>query len=1002
MAKRFQALLLTMAMLTMFISTAFADEVSRMLPNPDSAGTWHTVSGGGRLFHGVGQYDGPARSAAYGQYAVTEKSGTYEKWIDRVTISDTGRRLYDILVEGSDGDGDRDYLIDDQYYNLSGPTTDVTNVQIGSQFLMDDNGDRMSCILLDVIESTQAEVNSSKTSLNRLNYEINSIIAAAIAFDRDHPEVFWVNDAYNYYILCYGVQGSPNCTVYLMYGICSSEDGSISGRRSVFRSAAEVKAAISSMDANVESILAGVPSNASNYEKVAYFNQWLVQHNEYSTQPDLYDDNACPWDIREPSNALEGKRGLEGPVCESYARALKVLCDRVNIPCVLVGGYGTSYPGGASERHMWNYVQLDGIWYAVDVTWDGADYYRGDGYENWLLVGADKVQSGLRFADSHRCTNADPNADLNYAITFTNGPQLSSADYDPSQSPGQTFRLSYQNIPETLTVGTPIQTIQPVLYSGGTGAAYTYSADGQLPPGLSMYSDGTISGTPILASEESVSLKVTVSSIYGSATYTIVFPPVRSAARQKNTVTFSSPTTTFYKTGSENPGVSFTATATSLGEITYEYKARGADDSTYTTAVPTEVGQYTVRASVGASDTYEAASATLDFEIVDQAAFQPETGGTTETARPGNKVVSVPGMVVGTTEGAAVIAVDEAVAAEMVRQAKADNAGLVEIHAEVPSGVAMAMITLPEDRVRTLAAETAAGIRLNLNIATVTLPGRSLRELMAYTGDLSLIVYHSGADAFVAVGMGETPIEEISGGLTLQFSYPGCTYGTVAMQMREDNSTETIGTSLADPETGIVSIPLEGLAVVSLADNSLTFSDVAAKDWFSDSVAFASSHQLMVGVDASHFNPLDKITRGSFITILYHLAKNPAMGDPVYADTAKGAWYTDAVTWSALNQIATGVGPDTFDPAGVITRETMVLMMYNFAAYRGADVSARADLSDFADAGSISDEALAAMQWAVAEDLVHGVGGNRLAPGDSASRSEVAALLMHYCEVLAR
>ena len=230
MAKRFQALLLTMAMLTMFISTAFADEVSRMLPNPDSAGTWHTVSGGGRLFHGVGQYDGPARSAAYGQYAVTEKSGTYEKWIDRVTISDTGRRLYDILVEGSDGDGDRDYLIDDQYYNLSGPTTDVTNVQIGSQFLMDDNGDRMSCILLDVIESTQAEVNSSKTSLNRLNYEINSIIAAAIAFDRDHPEVFWVNDAYNYYILCYGVQGSPNCTVYLMYGICSSEDGSISGR----------------------------------------------------------------------------------------------------------------------------------------------------------------------------------------------------------------------------------------------------------------------------------------------------------------------------------------------------------------------------------------------------------------------------------------------------------------------------------------------------------------------------------------------------------------------------------------------------------------------------------------------------------------------------------------------------------------------------------------------------------------------------------------------------
>ena len=60
-----------------------------------------------------------------------------------------------------------------------------------------------------------------------------------------------------------------------------------------------------------------------------------------------------------------------GVVCEGYAKAFKIICDKINIPCVVVFG---NYDETEDAAHMWNYVQMeDGIWYAIDVTWDDVD-----------------------------------------------------------------------------------------------------------------------------------------------------------------------------------------------------------------------------------------------------------------------------------------------------------------------------------------------------------------------------------------------------------------------------------------------------------------------------------------------------------------------------------------------------------------------------------------------------------------------------------------------------
>lgn len=76
-------------------------------------------------------------------------------------------------------------------------------------------------------------------------------------------------------------------------------------------------------------------------------------------------------------------------------------------------------------------------------------------------------------------------------------------------------------------------------------------------------------------------------------------------------------------------------------------------------------------------------------------------------------------------------------------------------------------------------------------------------------------------------------------------------------------------------------------------------------------------------------------------------------------------------------------------------------MLYEYARYKGYDVTKAADLSGFADQGSVSAFAVGPMQWAVAHELIFGVGGNAIAPQATATRAQLAAVLHHLCEAFA-
>jgi hypothetical protein len=136
-------------------------------------------------------------------------------------------------------------------------------------------------------------------------------------------------------------------------------------------------------------------------------------------------------------------------------------------------------------------------------------------------------------------------------------------------------------------------------------------------------------------------------------------------------------------------------------------------------------------------------------------------------------------------------------------------------------------------------------------------------------------------------------------------------------------------------------------------------------------------------------------------TVLWGLEDHAeAAGNVEFADVAADAWYSAPVTWAASNGIVSGTG-DGFSPNQSITREQMAVMLYAYASTKGYDLSVSADLSGYADADATSSWAATAMSWAVTHGLIGGKPGNQLDAGGTATRAEVAQILMNFCNVVA-
>ncbi|WP_270418703.1 S-layer homology domain-containing protein [Butyricicoccus sp. AM78-15b2TA] len=177
-----------------------------------------------------------------------------------------------------------------------------------------------------------------------------------------------------------------------------------------------------------------------------------------------------------------------------------------------------------------------------------------------------------------------------------------------------------------------------------------------------------------------------------------------------------------------------------------------------------------------------------------------------------------------------------------------------------------------------------------------------------------------------------------------------------------------------------------------------TFNDVSANDWFASAVDYVTGKGMMNGTADNTFSPKANTTRGMVVTVLYRLENQPSTSAASFTDVASGAYYANAVAWANANGIVSGYGSGKFGPNDKVTREQLAAMLYRYAQNKKYDVSGAKSLDGYTDAQSVSSYAVPALQWANAAGVVTGKSGSKLDPKGYATRAEVAAMLMRFCE----
>ena len=220
----------------------------------------------------------------------------------------------------------------------------------------------------------------------------------------DHPEVFYINVNKMYLNIETTTRGNE-----VTYNVFINAGNQGSYLDSAYSSKEQIDTALSEIESVKNQILA--QKTGDIYEDIKMVHDYIVDNVEYDTtisKPNIYN--------------IYGTLVSRSSVCEGYAKSFKYLMNELGIPCVIVIGKGTN-SSGQSENHAWNYVQINGIWYAVDSTWDDP-----------VVIGGGKATLTARyqyFLKGTTTMNKDhfPNGQFTEGGKIYEFPELSNYDY---------------------------------------------------------------------------------------------------------------------------------------------------------------------------------------------------------------------------------------------------------------------------------------------------------------------------------------------------------------------------------------------------------------------------------------------------------------------------------------------------------------------------------------------------------------------------------------------
>lgn len=185
--------------------------------------------------------------------------------------------------------------------------------------------------------------------------------------------------------------------------------------------------------------------------------------------------------------------------------------------------------------------------------------------------------------------------------------------------------------------------------------------------------------------------------------------------------------------------------------------------------------------------------------------------------------------------------------------------------------------------------------------------------------------------------------------------------------------------------------------------SSTPFLDIRTH-WAKSAIESAVAKGLFAGTSPTTFHPDQAMNRAMLVTVLYRMEKEPAAEGrgKSFADVSAGAYYAKAVAWALDKGIVAGYSETQFGPEDTITREQLAVILNRYATYKGYNTSKTADLAAFQDADQISEWARVPVQWANVMKLLNGRTSTTLAPKGSATRAEVAKILVTFLDTVKR
>ena len=282
-------------------------------------------------------------------------------------------------------------------------------------------------------------------------------------------------------------------------------------------------------------------------------------------------------------------------------------------------------------------------------------------------------------------------------------------------------------------------------------------------------------------------------------------------------------------------------------------------------------------------------------------------------------------------------------------------------------------------------------IDMGVSMNTSTIPVDLINAVTGEIGTVQLTLKHDGEFGFTMTLT--APVGVKNAGLWANLYH-----------YDEDAGKMVYQTAALVDEDGNVALPFDHASQYALVLDSkshdLPFTDLAANAWYTDAVAYVYRHDIMEGMSATTFQPNGTLSRAMAVQIFYNLEGQPDVSDEnlgyPYEDVNAQAWYGNAVYWARLTGVATGYGDGTFQPTDSITRQEFAQMLYNYAKYKGYDLTAEGDLSQFPDSNTVADWAKTAMSWANGNKLINGHDDGTIDAAGIGTRAQAASILMRF------